>query len=63
MAGLMIKCPECRKPMTLRTSADITNSCRKAWAYCLDCEIKAIVLAEVQKIEPMFAHLPENATA
>lgn len=52
MAGLAIKCPQCRKRMILRSTIDVTDTCRKAWAFCLDCEIKAIVFSELQQVQP-----------
>ena len=49
MAGLTIKCPKCRKPIIIRTSMDVTETSRKAWGYCLECEIKGVIVAEFQK--------------
>ena len=50
MAGLTIKCPKCRKPIIIRTSMDVTETSRKAWGYCLECEIKGVIVAEFQNI-------------
>lgn len=38
--------------MILRSTIDVTDTCRKAWAFCLDCEIKAIVFSELQQVQP-----------
>lgn len=42
---------------------DVTDTSRKAWGYCLECEIKGVIVAEFQNISPIFSKSLQNSPA
>lgn len=51
MAGLSIKCPQCREKMQIRSSRTVSEITTEAFLYCAECGIKAKALAQLQDVE------------
>lgn len=51
MKGLRINCPECGKALNIRTSHRPTACVTVALVYCLDCDLKGEINAELINIK------------
>ncbi|UXN34893.1 transposase [Avibacterium paragallinarum] len=49
--GLKIKCPECGKALNIRTSERPSACVTQASVYCVECDIKATVTAQLGEIK------------
>lgn len=51
MAGLRLDCPQCGKPMRIRSSTRPSAVVTIAHVYCDDCEMKGIVRAGFEQAQ------------
>lgn len=59
--GLLIKCPQCGKRLNIRTSERPSACLTQASVYCIDCNLKATIHAQLSNIQlGEFFDVPNN---
>ncbi|MFZ7201068.1 transposase [Avibacterium avium] len=51
MKGLKIQCPECGKALNIRTSERPSACVTQALVYCVECDIKGTITAQLSDIK------------
>ncbi|MFC1011011.1 transposase [Pasteurella multocida] len=51
MKGLRLNCPECGNALNIRTSSRPSACLTSAVVYCIDCDLKGIINAELTDIK------------
>ncbi|OOH88705.1 hypothetical protein BMT54_08360 [Pasteurellaceae bacterium 15-036681] len=61
MAGLTLKCPNCKKKLNVRTSRSLTETNVEAFVFCEPCGIRAKAYAGLEDIQlAQFSPVPAN---